>query len=512
MTLTNPARAGQLVDFTNQSEAVLTVASTPVDLSNSLHRLDQLDVSYDNGKTLTFTEATSIGAPTWSIDDDVTLQMDLDGSLKTYFRGKIRKRKRVGRNNQEAIQYTVFGIQRLASEITMTDAIDLPLVTWTAGTDITTVGTTAIYGQSISGALTYCFSTNATDLGSIGVTTSIGTPGHDAILGVLDGEVALQNMNFLAAIQQLVSYAPNYRVFFDDLQNAWVFPDILDQPVAEIELADDNLVMFEYEEDVSNRYTAIELTAPWEGVYVIPYKGYALLTPMWDTDLEDDWCYQKIGLANPQNPNGNYSWVYRRWTIPDLVEEANKHAPMQVVVRALRENSNNYIPIDARIDLENRVAVAECPIVMEGNPYDPGHATGPLEAYITFYRTDTAPTGGWQSLRVPTSGFEGTAYTLHGLERTKKEVVDLMDLNEYYAQTRLDVMKDVIITGDPIIEGDPIPELINLQKKVRATHASKTTGLESVAAVYTGYTYQFGRRGENQLQLTTDLANLLRIN
>ena len=127
------------------------------------------------------------------------------------------------------------------------------------------------------------------------------------------------------------------------------------------------------------------------------------------------------------------------------------------------------------------------PVVTIGNPFVPGDAQASPNVYIRFYRIDTVPTAGYPYIRYPASGWEGTAYTLYGVEREKVEFVDINEMNESNAAAKLALLKNVIISGDVAIEGDPIPELINLQKRINIQHDVNVTGIETLGAIFNSY-------------------------
>jgi hypothetical protein len=158
MAITNPPRAGDLVDITDQADCLLTVSTTPVDLSTSHYNLDRFDVSYDR-KVLTFTEVCTagLGSPSFTLDNEVELQFDFGSGLDTYFTGRIRQRRVQSRNNDESYIYVAHGTQMLANEIVVKDGNGLPLLFFGSGTTIiTTLDSITVYSRLISDAITDC--------------------------------------------------------------------------------------------------------------------------------------------------------------------------------------------------------------------------------------------------------------------------------------------------------------------------------------------------------------------
>jgi len=351
------------------------------------------------------------------------------------------------------------------------------------------------------------------ELANLGIPTTIGTPGVDVFGGYVPRDLSLQNTNFVDALNQIISNEPDRRVFFDDPTDSWTFPSLTDAEEITININSVNIPDHIYDMSTVGRYTAVKLMAGADGRAVFSSKGSASCIQNWDAALENNWCMQiAVGNAAAGNIPDENTWVFRRWLIPVAESEINPNAPICAYVKYEKWGQTRYDRIDAYIDIHEGVVVTKVPCVVKGNPHAIGEKKGPDELILTWYRTDELPTYGYPYKRYPETGYAGTAYDLCGIEREKVELVDYQQLTDEVVQAKHALYKDIIISGTVTIEGDPIPELINLNKRIKFSHSTKTTGLETLSAIYTGYSYEFGKRGKNVLTLTTDLSGLLKVN
>lgn len=512
----NPPMSGDLVDIADPLDFKLTVNSVVLDLSDeSYFRADELSIGYEDGKQLVFSQISSPfpGVPSYDLNQSVALDINFGSGFKRVFSGKIRRRRHIGENNNEGVQYTAIGIQNLANEMVLKyDWLPSVVIFPSETTYITTVSTLIpVFATQIRSAITYIFSLASTELSSMGIPTTIGTPGLDGFGGFVFELMPFDNTNFVDALQQLVKLEPDKKVFWDDYQQAWTFPNVLNAPVAQIAVNSANVANLTYDADLSNRYTAYEVIAAFGTSYDLLVKNDVLLTENWDPALELDWTVQKgAGLADPKNFEF-YTWVYRRWSIPNSVLQPSPKAPTHVYALIPFWDSNRYVPVDCYVDWASKSVVANVPIVTKGNPYVEGKAIGPSEVYLTYYAQKDFTSFYVPRIRVPETGYEGTAYTQYGLQRVKSEVVELSALTVQNATSKLALTKDVIITGTIPLDGDPVEELINMNRRVLVNHPSNVTGIQSIFAIYLNYRYQFGSRGRNEIGLTTDLSGLIKV-
>lgn len=554
-TVINPPRAGDLLNMLDASKFVLSVGSYgDVDFSTSQFKMGQLSVGYD-GKELTFLEHTSISSPSLTNGASVTLQMNLGSGLKTYFTGKLQRFTHSGSNNREAIEYTAVGTQKLANDVIAAGGAGVPQLFWGMGQTfintvegtvfttittytgvetITTVNTSTgyhlVYGTFVKDVIDDLFSLCLTSLASYGIPATIGTPGTDVFSCVLSSDISLENMGFYDALQEIVNHEPHRKAFFDDVQQAWVFPSLISAEESTLSVNSVNITNCDFDTDISNRFTAIELKAMLTRARTLPYKGIGLCEPDWESSYETDWSLADgAGVEDVSEYGKGWFWVYRRWRIPGLTEERNPYMQPCFYAQYDFGGKTRFIPIQASIDFKNHVAVTNCPVYVKGNPYHKGHAISPTAVWVTWWRIDAAPTNGWVTINYPALGttittitsdgpltesyytYEGSAYDIYGIRRVKTELVDPMAFFEENAKAKLALMKDVVVSGTLELEGDPIEDVINLQRRVRVSHSSKTTGIQSYAAMLTGYSYTFGTRGRNSLSLSTDVSGLMRI-
>jgi hypothetical protein len=515
--VTNPPQSGDLLDYTEPSDLLLLVDGTTVNFNSPEWNLEELQVSYD-GKQLTFTEIASptLAYARFKPNDPVELQMDFGNGLTTYFRGKIRIREHRGSNNQDQVRYVAHGYQNVANDIVIKDNSGVPLVYFPsqAITIIPTPGSSyVVYGVPIWAALNDLFWRCTVELSSLGIPATIGDPGTWAFSGNLPSDVSLQNCGFVEGLKQLCAFEPSRKPFFDDTSGTWIFPDILNADIEDVVVSSVNAGELSYTLDLTNRFTRLQLVTAWEGTQGMAKKAAAVCTEAWDPELQYTWCLEfGASVDDPTLVGSGYWAVYRRWAIPDTINNRHPTAPTRVYAVFDFWSNAKWVPIAAQVDFNNKVLMTNVPIVHpKSNPYDPGWAWGPDMVVVTYYTKDSMPTGGWYIYTEPSSGYTGNAYTLFGLEQTRTEIVDAVALNTGNAMAKLAIGKDVVVSGTLTLEGDPIPEFINLQRRLRVSDSSRTTGLEDIPAVIMGYTYRFGKRGANQITMGTDKTGFVRV-
>lgn len=545
MTIVNPPRSGDVIDFTDPSKFLLTVNDTPVYFSHpqtgvstpgttNMFAMDNLAVSYD-GKKLAFTEFTSIGSATFQPNHVVTLDMDLGTGMKRRFTGRIVRQTFTGKNNNESVQYVANGIQYLANDVQVDNGEGLPHVGFAAGTSwVATIANGSVYGRPIESAVNDLFDACAGALAEQGIPTAIGTPGTGTFTNFLHDEVKIKNSGFVSALKQLVAHEPTKKVFFDDEQQAWTFPNVTDQVEAVVDVSSVNVGSLNYSADASDRYTAIEMYTYVSGSSTFPNKGYALCQPVWAEVDEASACTATVmGRDSEGNPDGGKAaYVYRQWRIPDIVSEHQPGTPVTLYAQHDFGGQTRFVPYDAHVDWKNRLITSKAMLVEKGNPHHPGHAKGPVNVWVTWWKISSSPSSGWPYFRYPAmtyvttitstgtevsvpnpsdpSCWSGTAYSLYGVQKTKREIVDPRAFTTANAQAKLALLKDVKINGTIPLDGDPIEEFMNLQRLVRVTHATKSVGaLESTQAMLTSYTYTFGSRGRSDITLANDMSGMV---
>lgn len=527
-TIIQPVMGGLPVQDTDYFQ--LLVNGILINLSTtSRFNLGKLNVSYD-GKSLSFSEVATpvFTSQTFHLDDSVWLGMLYQGltsgnTIYTIFTGKIRHIEHRGVNNQEAINYVAQGTQVLANEIQL--KLDgYPYISM-GGTYLTWInsylghpGTYQQMAYPVSQAMTDIFSIMASELTAYGIPSTFGYPGPNQLEGILPEVTEFQNTNLIDAAKKLMTGDPSRKIFFDDITQTWIFPDILNCNIYDLQVNSINLESLIYSEDLANRYTAIRMIAKWDTKAAFPNQETLVCSPDWIPALELDWTLDKAcGKVDAEEPNDDYSWVYRKWKFQVSGSGSKQKHPMQPpIAYALIDYQGNlkYFPIDAIIDWPSQLVVTKVPLVVHGNAFelqaDPdtgdlrSNALGPLAVVLAYTDMKQIPLTLFPSLRYPEVGFQGTAYTQEGVAREKVEIVDLGELSYYNAASKLAVLQDIIIAGSLPLGGDPMIELMNLQARIRVKHISKATGLETIPALYTGYTYDFGKRGKNIITISTD--------
>lgn len=495
------SRTGAQIDWLDNTKFKLTVDGQIINFSTNKFRMEDLSFSYD-GKEVRFTEATTPthGTPTYDINDSVTLEMDFGTGLECFFRGKIMKTGHKGQNNKHAVSYTALGYQNLAGEVDTLDPAGL-------------VGE-GFDGPSISipGAIQRLFNSNVGQLSSVGVPSTIGSPGLDTIYGYFTRSGAnTGNSQFAESVKGLLKESPTKRLFWDDVQNKWTFPDLQTAPLINMPISSAAFDNNDYQKDLGGRYTAIVLIAPFEGSYLMPDAKVINLTPGWDAAFAADWTFRKgCGVGVPANLATNYAWVYRRWKFESNSSPAQSDQPVNMFVLIPMWNTFRWFPVECFIDWKLQHAITKLPIIVKGNPHKPGDQVPPLAAALAYWDATSVPSTGTSQLRYPASGYTGTAYSMYGVQKVKYMTVEANQLNVYYAAEQLAALKDVIINAEIPINGDPIREFINLNRKVNVTHSTNITGLESLEAFQTSYKYTFGRPGTSTISVSNDRSIITR--
>lgn len=554
LPIANPTLAGDLVDVGNNSVFQFRVDGTLLDFNADPFDVEELTVGY-NGRALSFFEITCIDSQSFFNEDTVTLDLDFYGngtSLERVFTGRIRQVEFVGQNNAEAVRYTALGNHQLANDVTLVNTDNRPQVIFTVGTSSTSLTTPIVsnFTLQIKDAIQDLFDINASRLSSAGIPATIGFPGLEQFTAQLPETVEFTNSGFTQAIAQLAAFQPGVKVLWDDKTQKWIFPNIKTVPTAKIVVNSMNVLGLPLTFDTDDRYTALRLYSnvddfldqailnkPTEGITINGTRGFlerttVSLEKFWLEELEPDWTLLKAFGGNPFTLETENFWVYKRWKLPDELEPEWPGAPISVMQKVNNWGVVGWQKLHGRTIFRDRVFIARFHAIHRGNPMVPGDVIGPLEVSLAYYPRNfqfSIPTSinsvgspatfattiinqetVLEEIRVPSVGFEGTAYEKFGIERTLEQMVDRTEVTAINAQAILDTHKDVVISGDIDVDGDPLPELIHLGKKVVAQHDSRLTNIESFPALCTQYRYRFGKRGRSTISLTTDVAGMIR--
>jgi len=554
LPIANPTLAGDLVDVSNNSVFQLRVGGTLIDFNVDPFDVEDLTVGY-NGRQLNFFEITCIDSQSFFNEDTVTLDLDFFGggsSLERVFTGRIRQVEFVGQNNAEAVRYTALGNQQLANDVTLVNTDNRPQVEFTVGTSSTSATTPTVsnFTLQIKDAIQDLFEIHTSRLGSIGIPSTIGFPGLEQFTANLPETVEFTNNGFTQAVAQLAAFQPGIKVLWDDKTQKWIFPNIKTVPTAKVVVNSMNVMGLPLTFDTDDRYTAIRLFSnvddflddailnkPTEGITIQGTGGFlerttVTLEPFWLEELEADWTTLKAFGGNPFTLETENFWVYKRWKLPDELAPEWPGAPISVMQKVNNWGVVGWQKLHGRVIFDRRLFFARFHAIHRGNPMVPGDVIGPLEVSLAYYPRNfnfSIPTSinsagvgvtfvgtiiqqedVRDEIRIPASGFEGTAFEKFSIQRELAQMVDRSEITAVNAQAILDAHKDVIISGDIDIDGDPLPELIHLGKKVVAQHDSRLTNIESFPALCTQYRYRFGKRGRSTISLTTDVAGMIR--
>lgn len=560
--VTVPVLSGDQTDITSQAVFVLTVNNSPVNLGLT-SRFNLLNMRFDyDGKSVSFTEVATpgIGSPTWAPEQTVTIDLDFGAGLTRYFTGKIRQRKANGVNANESIEYEAVGTQALANEVTVVNTDGRPELVFTVGSTLVSGSTDPTQiTKTVREAIQDLFTVASSALGAAGIPATIGAPGLEQFNAFLPETLQLRNTGFYAALSQLAGLQPGIKAFWDDPSQKWVFPNLLDQPTLVLNVNSINLSELVYVHDTSDRYTAVKLYSDPNLESLIDGSNPGLsglvgpqrvtLEPLWDANLQGTWdIFLGTGALGATDLSDDYSYVFRRFRIPQNVVDREDGTPIRVAQRVDTEGlyvdpatqatsavvvKSRYVKVAARVNFPRRTVVLDYPAISAGDPYQSGSCTPAPEVVLTYWprgvfrysfvssvnsdgtvaTTAVTQTSDFyqQSLRYPNTGYIGTAFDLFGVQREKCEIVDRTELTTVNAMARLALLKDVRVEGELPIDGDPLQYAINLQSKVLVRHPSQDTGIASVPAMLTGYTYTFGRRGKNTLSLNTDVSGLVKL-
>lgn len=495
---------GDTLDYTDQSQLLLTVAGTPVDLSDNKWSLGDLEVSYD-GKQLTFTQsgADQLASADFGLNNGVILQMNLGSGLKAYFRGLIRRRVHQTNNQADQIQYTAFGEENIANEMDVVDPLGFP------------GGSLPGFQLTTAEALRRLFLYNTSQLAVMTIPSTIGSPGLDTFRTIVRNDLSVDNLGFTEAVKRVLGEEPSKRVFYNSEDSVWTFPDIAQAQLVEVNISDTDIHPdLQYDIDLVGRYTAIVLYSPFSANVAFDQQKVVQCEQGWQPEFQADWSVDKAVSQEVAALFGSsYSNVFRRWTFSKGSSDGNYQKGMPYRLYVLVEYWGRYrwLPVQSFIDWKNKQVMTKVPIVLAGNPYDPGDSVGPLAAVLTYIDPETVSVSGVDVIRWPPTGYQGTAYTLAGLERTKLLAVDEDRMFTQWAIEKLATLQDIPVRFSLQIKGDPIEEFITLNRRINVVDDNRTTGIENAYGFLLGYRFSFTKPGENILDVTVDRSLLSRV-
>lgn len=552
-TLTRPVSQNtrSVFDFSNQSNFQLLVSNTPIDFTGCRFKIDELSLSYDNGKVVSFSEISTAtyGTPTYNMEEEVVLKANDGNGLRTFFTGKIRTRTHRGENNNEGVSYVAVGIPQLANDVEIEQTpYCYPEIS--VGPTVIPSSILGFSAEELPGglhlyptvreAVTTVFSLMGTKLSSHGIPIAYDLTNLSTDSLIYD-ELRLSG-GFFGALSQVVAHEPGAKPWFDDTDQTWKFVKPLDEVVTDLRINSVNVCSHSYNYSTEGRYTAVQLYA--RANVDLKQQFYVnSLVPWWDPLLQATWTYPQAGSElSPQdsliegldNAQNNQHWpVYRRWIVTNTIQQLTTASDIKVYYKTGTAWADEWVEVEADIVFPTPVQTASQqgvspyvttgvgspvpyltvytnqPLIVSGNPYQRGDAVGVTTA-IRLSITNVVTATLQQCLRYPPSGYEGTAFSLHGIDRTHTQIVNFGEATERNARNILRTRKDVVISGDLPIEGDPVFDFWNLRRTVVLTHSTNKTGIETLAAPVMQYQYRFDKRGENILSLNNDAAAVIK--
>jgi len=528
-------------DFRDTDVFELVVAGQSIPFGNcSRWQMESFSNDYDAGGVLTFHEmrpglTTSYGTPTYRLNDTVTMEY----RNNYYFRGRVVQTSHDGRNHEEGVTYIAHGDQSLSDDVAVENSGGCPEIILIPPTDVATIdGYVGRYQDflSVRAAVEILFTEMSSKLEANGISADYSLEGLAEFTAIFD-ELRITG-GFLSALIAITAYEPGVKPYLDPVTNRWIFVNLFTTPKLRVQVSSVNLQPHVYTKSCEDRFTALRLKER-QDTRVGQRQNLSLvyrhdLTPLWLPEEEEEWSIDKGQQPTSETGTVNKFYdVFRTWLVRGqiripagsdvflgyLPRDDRQHEKMTAVgakmvfgppLKNHGQADTPFIP-NTPTWSPYGVVYANAPLVAAGNPQVPGDAVGPNPGNIVLiYQAASAnPCDTSAEVRYPKNGWEGTAYTEAGITREKVEWVDPGEATIQNAENRLRLWKDLVIAGDFPIEGDPLVEFINLQKKV-SLYGVKRTGLESVEAMITGYSYRFGKRGANSLRFSTDIANLVR--
>jgi hypothetical protein len=467
-------------------------------------------------------------------EDWIQVNMNLGSGDKCYFRGKIKTLNHVGENSAEEIAYTAQGIPNLADEIEILGPYGDGYVV----SDVTTPGTMSFNGAIIPAALAEprhlrdavdgLFAAMAPELNSHGISANRDITGISTLV-VVDGADTRISGGFFNALKELVSRDPGVKPWFDDTDETWKFVRAIDSDVLSIKVQDVPLLPHQWEEDTTDRYTAIILYPNSQGEQTrVPVVTYDL-EKGWDESLEGIWSHKAATKDDAELGEDitELQKVYREWILTQRVgvvpsgtkSKLHYKVPARLGAKWAEVGAEIIVPHPTgaiflnpgqKIPRPYAIIRTTHPVVIAGNPYIAGHARGPRRGTVAATYFVPEQVANVFAIRYPENGFEGTAYTKAGIARVKYLQVPEAEVYVQNAAALLRIYKDIKITCNLPIYGDPIERLLRLlDGRINLSHVTNKTGLENAKAVIAGYRYEF-RESTGTIQMTTDIANFIR--
>jgi hypothetical protein len=469
--------------------------------------IEPLELRHDfgRGSSLTLAQPKQHHRAGLLPSDEVTYLAD--GVVR--FIGKVRSQGRRAQGSTDSITYTVQDELARAASITIElDSID---GAWTVGTLVKAALQAA--GVSINSAV----------IESIAGDPSVKLPYRGPLSDLLD---------------QAMRAAPSWRLRIEPSSgtSVWTAVQIFGagalqslqwggSATQQSQLVG-RVASLDLSESVDGCYTAVQLVRVGGERVSYAMNRTTDLSPAWNSSLESNWAIDDTGTSSATpgqitdaSLSTDATMVYRAFEIADSVIDFNKDRPwkMQVAVPAsprLNTTAVAWVSIEAQyaeIETGNgfrRVILAQHPVTVAGNVRVPGKARG-SSAVKLVYLVGAQGITSQRQVRVPTTGWQGSAFTRYGVQALKRvEVGSNSSVTSSRAQTVLDALKDVRTTGSIAVYGQMPTWAWPGGSRVRV-QGSNSTGVpvladyQAVELRHTGWSVQFAANTFS-LQVTDD--------
>jgi hypothetical protein len=394
------------------------------------------------------------------------------------------------------------------------------------------VGHDGTVGQIIAGVLEYTDEALKALHAAPAASFAYDSDELDALTFEPQEKLVFESESPRSALDRLIRYEPRFRLLWQPGTRKWRCPNIITAPTVTLTLnsrtANYPVMSLEIQPSFENAATALKIYGPKR------------------TDLEE-FRWDLGGGSNTLAPVGS-PVVLETYIDSGGSHDVESYAVWQIV-DAGKRRGGKLLPVEYAMQVSDyqivpvRVPVLLCswdggttwngafgvvmnyqtgtasfvaglmPYVKKTNAAGDGIIPGSTQKIFApnAVRLIWAPFGEPLSIRVPESGFEGTAYTVAGLEYEAKEYDEALAVGYEYgipvttstrlakfavlAQAKLDVRKDIAFPGGATLDGLDW-SFCRLAKRVNfagddGSGGTTTTGWETINAVVTDVEYDF---------------------
>lgn len=343
------------------------------------------------------------------------------------------------------------------------------------------------------------------------------------------------------AVTRLLRHYPSWRFLWYPGTRKWRFGDITASPTVTLTLNDwdaDNVVLsLDLQRSLEQRYTAVHFYGPQTTVTTVASLGAGTLTDLSDGPLLQNniaTCCDVPGKNRWQITNSDARQIARM--LPNYIEVQTSDLSFVSVKTAQLEGywpASSQWPAGWRvisgwyIDAKNGIVFLPNGIYAyrynsRPAPGEP-HYENPIDVRFTYGKLENPI-----QVRYPSSGFEGTAYTVAGIANQLEIYAEDLAVGYEYGQpvttsTRLaqfqilaeylhKLHKDIVYVGGCMLDRCRY-EFARLDRRVNIAAVdgdgtALTTGWESIGALLTDVEYDFDEQ-TTTLQFSSDHASLI---